>query len=378
MHTGWPSNSSAPRPLLVVALSARALAQSAARAGFAPLAIDLFGDLDTRAVCTDTAQIGWDGTGFPIAALAAAADRLDPAARCGVVYGSGFEADPARLTAFGTRTVYGNTPHSLHLAKDPLLPLRLGLPCPQTRLEPPADPSGWLVKQRGGSGGFHVRPATAAAAGDRVYYQRLATGRSLSAAFLADGTQARLLGFCEQWCDPGATTPAYAYGGAVTLEPDDPPPGVVRELAQAAQVLTAACGLRGLGGLDVLLDGDRWQFIDLNPRPGATVELYENHASLLPLHLAAHWTEPPPRSGARAHAIVYAPQPLTLPHGLHWPDWVSDRSAPGTVIAAGAPVCTVHATAKRTQAARATVLARHQQLLETLASWHLSPFLPIP
>ena len=34
--------------LIVVAYSARSLAQSAARAGYAPLAIDMFGDLDTR------------------------------------------------------------------------------------------------------------------------------------------------------------------------------------------------------------------------------------------------------------------------------------------------------------------------------------------
>ena len=39
----------AARPLLVVARSARALAQAARAAGYAPRVIDLFGDADTRA-----------------------------------------------------------------------------------------------------------------------------------------------------------------------------------------------------------------------------------------------------------------------------------------------------------------------------------------
>ena len=45
--------------ILVVAYSARALASSAARAGFAPLAIDVFGDDDTRE--TSLACVKLDG-----------------------------------------------------------------------------------------------------------------------------------------------------------------------------------------------------------------------------------------------------------------------------------------------------------------------------
>ena len=40
--------------LIVVAQSARSLASSAKRAGFAPLAIDVFGDDDTRAISLAT------------------------------------------------------------------------------------------------------------------------------------------------------------------------------------------------------------------------------------------------------------------------------------------------------------------------------------
>jgi len=43
----------APR-LVVVATSARALAAAARRAGFVPLALDVFGDQDTRALCAAT------------------------------------------------------------------------------------------------------------------------------------------------------------------------------------------------------------------------------------------------------------------------------------------------------------------------------------
>ena len=82
--------------IIVLANSARALAASAKRAGFAPLAIDVFGDGDTRE--TSLAAITLDGglsDGLTIGKVAGAVQSLisayDPV---GLVYGSGFEHQP--------------------------------------------------------------------------------------------------------------------------------------------------------------------------------------------------------------------------------------------------------------------------------------------
>ena len=45
-------------------------------------------------------------------------------------------------------------------------------------------------------------------------------------------------------------------------------------------------------------------------------------------------------------SVVYAEQPLDVPTEMSWPDWLSDRPAPGAHIEPGAPVCTVMAQAE--------------------------------
>ena len=97
--------------IIVVAYSARALASSAARAGFAPLAIDVFGDDDTRE--TSLASVKLDGglsDGLTPDKVAGAVETLisahDP---IGLVYGAGFEHQPETIAAIARRTrVFGN------------------------------------------------------------------------------------------------------------------------------------------------------------------------------------------------------------------------------------------------------------------------------
>jgi len=137
-----------PAPFLVAALSARALAASARRAGQRVRAIDLFGDDDLRAAVLDHAVVPGDPFGgFDEAALVAAAERLAPAGRGHrLVYGGGFEARPTLLAALGRgREVCGNAPETLARLKDPVaffaLLDRVGLPHPAVALSPPADGS---------------------------------------------------------------------------------------------------------------------------------------------------------------------------------------------------------------------------------------------
>ena len=97
--------------IIVVANSARALASSAKRAGFAPLSIDVFGDDDTRE--TSLAAIKLEGglsDGLALDKVARAVETLitayDP---IGLVYGAGFEHQPETIAAIARKTrIFGN------------------------------------------------------------------------------------------------------------------------------------------------------------------------------------------------------------------------------------------------------------------------------
>lgn len=339
-----------PSRLLIVAVSGRALAQSAGRAGYLPVVLDLFADRDTRAASSACRSINAPGTlRIDATRLLDAARRLAPGGD--LVYGSGFEGRPALLDRLSRgRALYGNSPATVASLRDPdrFFPLlrRLGISHPAVRLTSPAQPQGWLLKRRGAAGGTGILPAGSAPAAEADYYQRIESGDSLSATFLADGRRAMVLGFNRQWTAPRPGRP-YLYGGAVgglTLRPR-----LRREIEHALDALVAETGLVGLNGLDFILRREEWLVLELNPRPTATFELYDLDypGGLLQWHRRACGGELPLRAAVpravRGHAVVHADAP-TNEAMMRFPRWCRDLPTRGTRFAAGDPICTVHAT----------------------------------
>lgn len=339
------------RTVLIAAASGRALAASARRGGFAPLVADRFGDLDTLAVADRHVRADMarpvDGDRL-MAALETLADGRD----CiGLVCGTGFEDRADLLARLDARwRLLGTPPAAVAALKDPIEFARLcraaGVPHPQTSREPPADPEGWLVKRIGGAGGWHIRPARAGGdAGEGVYYQRRASGTPVSAMLLGDGRRVMVLGFSAQWTAP---TPRYLfrYGGAVRPAPVDRP---MRAAMEAAIMrLAGQVPLTGLGSADFLVEGQDFQLLEINPRPGATLDLFEpEDGSLFALHVAACEGRLPERApaltGAMAGAIVYADRAMAAVPQVAWPDWTADRPVSGSRIAADEPLCSVFA-----------------------------------
>lgn len=369
-------------PILIVSASGRALACSARRAGFVTRVLDLFNDADIRACAQMSEAVPVVDSGFEPEALLAAAARLAPVERgFGLVYGSGVEHSPALLErlAWG-RVLLGNAPEVLRAVKDPTLFFsllaRLGIPHPETRLERPARPEGWLVKRVGGSGGGHVRFLNGEAQENtECYFQRHFAGRSLSALFLANGQAARIVGYSEQWqADDSAAGRAFLYGGAIALE--GPPPGIEEGLHNAVCELVAAAGLRGLCSIDFLLDDGGFLVLEVNPRPGATLELHDGADSLFRWHVLACQGQLPERlrrpSGIRGYSVLYAEHPLRVPEAVRWRVWAADRPVAGTLIEAGQPVCTVCAEAADGEAVRRLVQVRRQQMLDEMARWEVT------
>ena len=376
-----------PPAVLIAAASGRALAQSARHGGYLPLVADFFADQDTVALAPDHVRID-DGLarGMNADALLAAFETLARSRQpIGAVCGTGFEDRPELLARIAERwRLLGNDPQVVVTVKDPQAFATLcrdcAIPHPETVLSLDLDSAGWLAKRKGGAGGSHIASAAAPdRANDEFYFQRTTPGVPVSALFLADGRRAMTLGFSTQWASP---TPrrAFRYGGAV--RPAALAPFLARALADTVDRLLQAIPLVGLNSADFLVDGDEFRLLEVNPRPGATLDVFEPAAgSLFALHVAACQGElvgelvgerdcvPPRFEGACAAAIVYADRDIAAVPAIRWPDWTADRPHAGIAIKAGEPLCTVKAAATTAAAARAGADERLAMVLAMVRDW---------
>ena len=318
---------SAEVPILVVATSARLIAEGLAAAGCATHVIDCFGDADCRAVAqfferVDCAAAN-DFDPAPEAVLAAVGRclRRHPGGR--VVTGGGFEGSPEVLTALARQLpVLGNPGAVVAACKDPWQFARacaaLGLrtpalapaginadaaagPCRDTPTgdragSPDAGAAGdstvWLHKRVGASGGGHVTRAAGkpqAGAAKSIfrplhYLQREVPGVAVSLLFLAEATGIRAVSVQRQYPAPGSGAP-FRFGGLVAAPDLALRPG--HELAAAAAGLARWFGLRGLNGLDAMWDDGRLWLLEINPRPPASLALRTGpeRARLLQAHM---------------------------------------------------------------------------------------------
>jgi uncharacterized protein len=374
MHLHWRVNMSAEsKAFLIAALSGRALAQSARRGGFPVVVLDLYNDLDTHRYARHSRAVAQHEQGFDAAALLKAADELCPPQHCaGLVCGSGFEDQPQLLKQLAAgRPLYGNAAETVTRIKDPrqffALLDELGMAHPEVRFAPPRPACGWLAKKIGGYGGTHVLPAAGRQPDGMHYYQKLESGRSMSATFLADGKNSHIIGFNEQWTTSAGSP--FSYAGAINHAKLD---AVLQtEIARKLDQLVQATGLVGLNGIDFLLRGNAYRVLEINPRPCATMDLYDPDCaeSLFAWHLRACRGELPQtplvaQKTMRGHAMVYAEQSLRIPLDMRFQEWVSDIPGPGKQFAPGAPLCMVHAQGasaqqvKRLLTQRQAVIAR--------------------
>ncbi|MEP9368490.1 ATP-grasp domain-containing protein [Xanthobacter sp. VNH20] len=354
--------------LAVIALSARPLAASAARAGFAALSLDLFADLDTCANAARCVRVHKkNGFSFDGDDLIQALTNLSPPG-LPVVLGGGFEDDTQLMTRIAERNpILGNMAETVRVLKDPLalaaLCGHLGIAFPPVTLDTPQGELAQgplLEKKIGGAGGSHIRRRAPEETGPPApghYLQREVSGTAYSLLVLSNGKEALPVGASWQWSHADTTHP-FRYGGAVGPVPL-PAKHAAAIIAGALRIATV-CGLVGLISVDVLVEADRWWLVEINPRIGASIDIFdvEPMPPLLALHLAACGGKlpkglPQPK-GATAAGILYADSDVMIPAGA-WPDHVCDRTAAGTIIPAGAPICTVKRTAGDMSAAVAQV-----------------------
>lgn len=368
--------------ILIAAQSGRALAQVARRAGYRPFVADLFGDADTL----ESAEVyrplpGRFGTGFAADAVIAALDALAAAAGdpVGVVLGSGFEASPGLIDRIAARhRLVGCDAQAVAAVKDPFgfaaLCARLGVPHPDVFRGPLLDPAGWLSKRAGGSGGGHIRPASRRALRAGRYLQRRVPGHAYALNVLADGRTIRVLAVTEQWSEPTPIRP-FRYAGALSRGSTEPAvlsAATIAAVAESVEKIVAATGLRGIASADFLAGAGGWWLTEINPRPGATLDVLDRRtAPLFGAHVAASLGAmpdigPAPTDAAAAR-ICYARSEHASVPALDWPDFVRDRPRPGSRVGRNAPLCTVLATGADGSAALHELDARTARLRAVLA-----------
>jgi uncharacterized protein len=364
-------------PILLVSVSARMLAELGVGAGHDVVALDRFGDLDLQRLCPSVSVLRDLGGRGGMAALVDAAEEI-PAPS--VIYGAGLENQPglvARL-AFGRRLL-GCPPETLERVRDPAglgASLRAaGLAYPSTfgAADAPRSPERsrrWLRKPVRGGGGRGVREWRGGTLGGDVVVQEHISGLACSAAAVADGRSAALLGVSEQLIGHrGFGARGYAWCG--NLVP--PRLGAVqrRALAVAAQTICAhlalAFGPRGLFGVDLVWDGERAWVVEVNPRPTGSLECVEaaDEVGVFAAHLEgcagrlpSIAPAPAPRRAA-GKAILFATRDVRVGDTRGWTArGIRDVPHPRERIAAGRPICTLVSVQESPDAVLADLEAR--------------------
>lgn len=285
-----------------------------------------------------------------------------------VVLGSGFERMTETVDAIAEKfPLAGNRGAAIRRIKDPQLLeadcAELGIPHPELSLETPSDPKNWIIKTAGGAGGTHIGRANGARVVSGCYFQRFIPGRSVSALFVGDGKTARIVGFSRQWTSPAPAMP-YRYGGAVRLKRFDH--GHAAMIGGWVRGLTQRAGLVGLCSADLIHGAKGYTLLEINPRPGATLDIFDDaDAPLMQAHLDAAAGRPyrlPRFADCMASMITYAAKPVARFPDIAWPNWTADHQSPGTQLLAGDPVCTVFARGPSAEATQRIVREQAKNL----------------
>lgn len=336
--------------VLVAGMSARAVAESAHRAGCEVFSADCFGDLDLTAVSTWQKLEETDG-------IIAVALSVKP--DC-VVYASGVEnsADEVEALLNEGIKVISPPPEILRRLR---CPEELGAFCasrgfarPAAYAAPPRKGQ-FLVKRRNSGAGIGIRDwdENAPSMEPNEYLQEKKGGVPMSAIYAAGGGDAVMLGVSRQFAGE-SWLGASGYQWCGNLMPYDLPlrdaKSLLGELRRVGRELAREFGIAGAFGADFIFEDNTPWLLEVNPRICASFELAELQGGFnsFSVHLAAMSGRLPPEpEGLLEYSflgkgIVYAKRDMTAPdtrgwsgHGRH------DIPVPGTPLPAGTPICTV-------------------------------------
>jgi predicted ATP-grasp superfamily ATP-dependent carboligase len=338
------------------------------QAGHQVLVIDCFADCDTQAITDAIVQL-------PSLALPLLQPAVDLLVKnypvSDVIYGSGFETYPESLDYLRSRfNLIGNSPETFRCLLDKpaffaLLEV-LQIPYPPVRFSPPELTETWLLKPQQGQGGVGIRFYQADSVvntGD--YWQKFQSGTAHSVLFLADGQQARVLGFNQQWTQSLENQP-FAFAGISTVS--DLSPAQQTQVSDWLAMLVPALSLKGLNSLDFIQDGQYLVVLEINPRLSASVQLYAG--DWFRWHWLASQGQLPDvdfkQQTYAAYQIVFAERDVQIPGCFRWPEGCCDLPPASALVRKGEPICSIIAHQTCPDQLRQTLLSTQQLILKGL------------
>lgn len=361
--------------LLVIANSGRMLAQAAYKAGYKAIVVDCFADTDTQAFAYQFYQV----KSLAIEDIRTLVKSLKH--QCNYcVYGSGFEAYQDSLFFLSRHfQLLGNTPQifaALHNKYDffqRLQKLRILFPevfFSKKTLRNSYKSSPYLLKKAFCSqGGLDIEPVKRfklERQNKSAYYQAYLKGQAMSALFIANGKHANVLGFNTQWISSLNIQQPFAFCGII----NHANLGCWQRqiLKNWINQLTASYELYGLCSLDFVFYKHQCYVLEINPRPPASMQLYDS--MLLNLHIQActhklknFQNTQKPNNLHTAYQIVYAPRKIVISEGMNWPSNSCDLPKARTIIHKGQPICSMIATGKSPTQIRLDLHSSQQHLL---------------
>jgi uncharacterized protein len=339
---------------LIIARSGRALASSAKRAGYKVSVADCFSDEDTKSIAESVHQIQIKGDRFVAEPLIKHIQEVvSRSPNVKLIPASGFESSSELLKSLAkVAPVLSNSEESIVALKDPInffnMLDRNAIAHPRVFISRPKDPENYLKKKIGGTGGDHVSWCNQVNSRDDsdCYYQEFISGVTFSVVFLANGVNAKIVGFNQQLQTNAFADMPFLYQGAITRDNNE-----VEERNNIEDIInkiTKETGLTGLCGLDYIIDeGGQIQVLEVNPRPPATFELHERQQPLFDAHLDCFDGSLPDYKSENGkemsgYVILYAKENMFINDKVKWPDWIKDRPSIGSVVPVRFPICTVH------------------------------------
>lgn len=353
---------------LLVGLSTRALAESAVKSCHNVLTLDYFGDQDQKARVENFSLAREYHLPFSAENLLIASNDF---AFDTVTYTANLENHPNVVAALAKRgKLAGNGPETISRIRDWSVLREFctknAIPHPPTLL--PGEESQatskyiWLSKPVNGGGGRGIQRWDGGPLNDSSVLQARVEGVPASAAFVADGEKAVVIGLTRQlngYSEFGVS--GYNWCGNILPLPleADKTRSILGEVEDMLNRLTRNFGLKGVGGMDFVISEDvdgklRPFLLEINPRYTGSMELIEwaYGLNIYSLHLEAcegrlpgfilseHLNEKYYGKG-----IVFARQDVFVQDNENWSELGRrDIPFPGDKINQGHPVCTVLAS----------------------------------
>lgn len=360
--------------ILVIANSARLLAQTARASGFKPLVIDLFSDQDTQSYAEDFKQI----TSLTKQQLQPAVDDFIKSYQVTqVVYGSGFENHPGSLHYLNScLSLLGNVPDvfiGFHDKPVFFAALKcLAIPYPCVCFSEPNEFEGWLIKPQRGQGGVGIKPYLGEKVGSESYWQSYQAGKQYSVLFLADGLQFQIVGFNSQWTTNLDDGSEFMFSGIINA--CDLTTKQQAQVISWLEKLVPFFKLKGINSLDFINDGNRSWLLEINPRPSASMQLYE--ADLFKRHIKACLCELTedhyPINGYTGYQVVYAQHDIMIPDGFLWPEGCVDIPETGVIYRTGQPICSIMCHKMQAHLVMSALHSQQLNLQKRFSTWNIT------